>query len=464
MMTTVGLGSRLGVEPGEYFVTISWNKLVNPKDRDSDEGPDLLPEKYKDHKTSGLRVEIVAGDERAGSLRIDSLNELEACGVGGARFLRCGGWWTRFRAANGTVLLLWRSITVTFLRRLSMSRVRKRTRGFTLIELLVVIAIIAVLVSLLLPAVQQAREAARKTQCRNNLKQLGLALMNYESSYKVFPMEKITFTPVAQTWTTMVLPFLDQQPMYDLYNFSLEWSNPAQWPVTTTQLPVWVCPSAPGVDGRATIATGSTGATLGDAFPPGGYGLCDYMALSGVRASLYVVTGLPMPPAMALSAVNVASPGPPVWKENRWPCAMHSTQETKISQISDGMSNTLMIAEDAGRPGLFVSRQKVPAPVPPFKTPSTSDGWGWADTGNSGAIDGCTYDGTFVNSSKKAIPPACRPVPFRPVARRAPIASSTVKTTANCSRSIRAGSWRCSRMATSCSSMRAFRRRRLVLC
>jgi hypothetical protein len=61
MMTTVGAGSRPGVEPGDYLVTITWNKLVDPHDRDSDLGPDLLPEKYKNHKTSGLRVEIVDG-------------------------------------------------------------------------------------------------------------------------------------------------------------------------------------------------------------------------------------------------------------------------------------------------------------------------------------------------------------------------------------------------------------------
>src|SRR5690349_4192382 len=98
---------------------------------------------------------------------------------------------------------------------------KSRVHGFTLIELLVVIAIIGILVSLLLPAVQQAREAARRSQCRNNLKQLGLAYYNYESNYNTFPMEKIDYTGATppinfqQNCNQMVLPFLDQAPLYN---------------------------------------------------------------------------------------------------------------------------------------------------------------------------------------------------------------------------------------------------------
>ena len=112
-----------------------------------------------------------------------------------------------------------------------MLRRQSRKRGFTLIELLVVIAIIAILIALLLPAVQQAREAARRSQCRNNLKQLGLALMNYHETFNVFPPSYINggevrsyaYLPYGQiknhTGYLLLLPYLDQDPMYNAIDF-----------------------------------------------------------------------------------------------------------------------------------------------------------------------------------------------------------------------------------------------------
>src|SRR5579872_7407470 len=100
-----------------------------------------------------------------------------------------------------------------------------RRRGFTLIELLVVIAIIAVLVALLLPAVQQAREAARRTQCKNNLKQYGLALQNYHDTYKIFPIgsDQYIWNPGNQlSWHARILPFADQTPLYNQINQNLQ--------------------------------------------------------------------------------------------------------------------------------------------------------------------------------------------------------------------------------------------------
>lgn len=118
---------------------------------------------------------------------------------------------------------------------------RRRLRGFTLIELLVVIAIIAILIALLLPAVQQAREAARRTQCRNNMKQLGLALHNYHDTHNIFPPGVVN--PGTQTssnlpytsdcvnqcrnipFTLLLLPYIDQAPLYNQINFSLPMSR-----------------------------------------------------------------------------------------------------------------------------------------------------------------------------------------------------------------------------------------------
>ncbi len=125
-------------------------------------------------------------------------------------------------------------------------RPRSPRAGFTLIELLVVIAIIAILIGLLLPAVQQAREAARRTQCRNNLKQMGLALHNYLDSYTVFPpggTYKTSLAGQAGHWSPQarLLPFLDQANLNNLIDFSKGYST--QPTVSAVRVPVFLCPS-----------------------------------------------------------------------------------------------------------------------------------------------------------------------------------------------------------------------------
>ncbi|MGI6420281.1 MAG: DUF1559 domain-containing protein [Thermoguttaceae bacterium] len=117
----------------------------------------------------------------------------------------------------------------------------KTHRGFTLVELLVVIAIIGILIALLLPAVQAAREAARRSQCSNNLKQLALALHNYESTYKVIPPSAINSNNIS--WAVMVLPFIEQNALYDKFDFkntSYGWQYPL---IQNVVIPAFLCPS-----------------------------------------------------------------------------------------------------------------------------------------------------------------------------------------------------------------------------
>src|SRR6516162_2040974 len=140
-----------------------------------------------------------------------------------------------------------------------MSWINKSVRrlGFTLIELLVVIAIIAVLVALLLPAVQQAREAARRSQCKNNLKQLGLAMHNYHDLYKDFPMGGwISGSKDVGSYMVRILPYVDQAPLYSLINFSINVDSqilPNGQALATTIIPLYQCPS----DDAQVLQTGS---------------------------------------------------------------------------------------------------------------------------------------------------------------------------------------------------------------
>lgn len=123
-------------------------------------------------------------------------------------------------------------------------------RGFTLVELLVVMAIIGVLTGLLLPAVQAARESARRTQCQNNLKQIGLGLLQYHDEHRAFPVGCVEWRPWLNTtnrqlaWSAYLLPYLEQKPLFDSLDLDKAFDDPVNADPASTVLSVYVCPSA----------------------------------------------------------------------------------------------------------------------------------------------------------------------------------------------------------------------------
>ena len=144
---------------------------------------------------------------------------------------------------------------------------RARRSGFTLVELLVVIAIIGILIALLLPAVQQAREAAKRSQCKNNLKQIALAIHNYHDTYKCFPPGKLNSPTPGQTWPTFagphytnwaiaILPFVEQSGLYSQYDQNETNIASVNMPVNQTHVDVYICPSDVDVRTLEIPATG----------------------------------------------------------------------------------------------------------------------------------------------------------------------------------------------------------------
>ncbi|WP_406696900.1 DUF1559 domain-containing protein [Singulisphaera sp. Ch08] len=230
-----------------------------------------------------------------------------------------------------------------------------RQSGFTLIELLVVIAIIAVLIALLLPAVQAAREAARRSQCTNNLKQLGLALHNYESSNGSFPpagesTNYKTSPPSTQFvdggWSTLarILPYMEGGATFNTLNFSVDYNEQTGMNYTgaSTVVSVYLCPSSArsgtGRDSWSTAANSPEEAAGGNK----GYGYSDY------GATCYTDIN----PTGQSTAYSAATPFR--LKTSRANGLLKEGQ-TRIAEVIDGTSNTMAIGEDAGRDESFLS-------------------------------------------------------------------------------------------------------------
>ena len=220
--------------------------------------------------------------------------------------------------------------------------VKSRARGFTLIELLVVIAIIAILIALLLPAVQQAREAARRSQCSNNLKQIGLALHNYHDAYRAFPIG-VRSGASAPNFRVGLLPYLDQAPAYNQLSFSAGFAGYYGYGANSVLagfvVPVYVCPSSPyGETNPQQMVYATTGGVYNATTNPvPGAFLIDYVGISG---------GTPDPAGRTTicTAANAVQGG--TLCETGMLIAFKSV---RIRDCIDGTSNTLIVGEQSGR-------------------------------------------------------------------------------------------------------------------
>lgn len=217
--------------------------------------------------------------------------------------------------------------------RFVMSRTRSPRRGFTLVELLVVIAIIGVLVALLLPAVQQAREAARGIGCRNNLKQLGLAFHSYHDIHKTLPYTTAAWGPTGVTfsgnrgwaWSSFILPYIEQSAVYNQINFNDFVPVGTNRELLKNAIPISVCPSDAGRL-RRVRPYGMTGQPL---------------FVEAVASSSYVTSGGPFNTG---DPANRGQP-PSAFTEAARGLFYYEAVTVRFPQVTDGLSNTIMAGE-----------------------------------------------------------------------------------------------------------------------
>lgn len=234
----------------------------------------------------------------------------------------------------------------------------QRKPGFTLVELLVVIAIIGVLVALLLPAVQAAREAARRTQCSNNLKQIGLATLNFEDTYKYLPRAKFS-KPAPTGVFTQILPYMEQKNLYDKYDFNQSATAAANAEVIANPIKAFRCPSNPQPN-MVVNPIGGAGPVAAYNYPTGGAATTDYQVL--LKCMRNNVS--PGPDPGGLSALFAGPNGG----------TGETGDQVPLSWIEDGTSNSASFTEQTARNALYVKGKFIVTPN--SDSPVTVAPWG----------------------------------------------------------------------------------------
>jgi prepilin-type N-terminal cleavage/methylation domain-containing protein/prepilin-type processing-associated H-X9-DG protein len=270
-----------------------------------------------------------------------------------------------------------------------MPKTKRRCSAFTIVELLVVIAIIGMLVSLLLPAIQQAREAGRRSQCSNNLKQIGVAYHCYESSYGSLPPAYISDPTKTMGWGIFILPYLElKTSLYDYYNFKKPFydtnatANIDNQRIANTQIPYFMCPSAPirvpyeytfsypGYPSITWQASASDYSPLAGGVKPVMPGVPDTRGAISSDLDTYLTLNYTAAQRMG---------------------ALEADKKTSVSFFTDGASHTIMVAEIAGKNDLWINginmRQKLSG--------NYGGEGGWADpTSPASKLFGSIEDGS----------------------------------------------------------------------
>lgn len=246
-------------------------------------------------------------------------------------------------------------------------RLPRRRRAFTLIELLVVIVIIAILIGLLLPAIQKVRDAAARLQCQNNMKQLGLALHNFHDANRVFPASGWTRQGPGNPqgrfvgWRPLTLPYIEQENLQKLYDFEVNWWEGTNPTAAAVPVKTYLCPSVPE---RFEVLTAVAKPPRPAMSFPVPLAPTDYEALMGVHVTV----------------------NPAIYTTTNRFAVMHRNSQVRIIDITDGTTNTVMVVECGGRP-LTYRRRSVDRSV------RNDQGQGWADSEGPFSLDGTSQDG-----------------------------------------------------------------------